>query len=176
MKSQAETAGRLSRGSTARPHKGTVVRDLELPLADGTRRLLSTARAGSNLVMIFTAGQDFTAYIASLTGKTGALKENYSRVLVIVLQEKESRSEASARQSPRLVAIDSGGQIHRMLGATDAAGSAVPTIYITDRFGEVFAAFQNPNAAALPDAEEIIRWLEFINQQCEECSPPEWPE
>jgi len=176
MQSQAETAGRLTRGNAMHPQKGTVLRDVELPLADGTRRLLSTVRDRSNLVTIFTAGQDFTAYIASFTGKTGALKENNSRVLVIVLQEKESQSEASAPQLPRLVAIDSGGQIHRMLGATDASGNPVPTIYITDRFSEVFAAFQDPNPAALPDAEEIIRWLEFINQQCEECSPPEWPE
>jgi len=63
-----------------------------------------------------------------------------------------------------------------MLGASDSAGNLLPTIYITDRFGEVFAAFRNPNPAALPGAEEIIRWLEFISQQCEECSPPEWPD
>jgi hypothetical protein len=44
------------------------------------------------------------------------------------------------------------------------------------RFGEVFAAFQGADPASLPDAQEIIRSLDFINQQCEECSPPEWPE
>lgn len=176
MKSQAEIAGRLTRGSTARPHKGTVLRDVELPLADGTRRLLSTVRDRSNLVMIFTAGQDFTACIANLTGTADALKENNSRVLVILLEGEDSTSEAQASQLPYVLASDGDGKVHRNLGATAAAGSAVPTIYITDRFGEVFADFQNPNAASLPAAEEIIRWLEFINQQCEECSPPEWPE
>src|SRR6185437_6375382 len=59
MKSQAETAGRLARGTAAHPQKGTVLRDPELLLADGTRRLLSAVRERSNLVMIFTGGHDF---------------------------------------------------------------------------------------------------------------------
>ena len=176
MKSQAEIAGRLTRGSTARPHKGTVLRDVELPLADGTRRLLPTVRDRSNLVMIFTAGQDIAGSVASLTGETNALKENNSRVLVILLEGEDSTSEAQASQLPYVLASDGDGKVHRNLGATDAAGNPLPTMYITDRFGEVFAAFQKPDLAGLPDAEEIIRWLEFINQQCEECSPPEWPE
>lgn len=173
MKSQAETAGRLARGTAAHPQKGTVLRDPELLLADGTRRLLSAVRERSNLVMIFTAGRDFARLVASLTGKRDALKENSARVLVVVLERADSASEASA---PHVLAIDSDAQVHRILGATDATRKPAPTIYITDRFGEVFAAFQNSNPAALPDAAEIIRWLEFINQQCEECSPPEWPE
>jgi peroxiredoxin len=173
MKSQAETAGRLTRGNATHPQKGTVLRDVELLLADGSRRLFSRVRDRSNLVMIFTAGQAFAGSVASLSGKTCALRENSARVLVVVLERADSASEASA---PHVLAIDSDAQVHRALGATDGAGNPVPTIYITDRFGEVFAAFQNSNPAALPDVEEIIRWLEFINQQCEECSPPEWPE
>jgi hypothetical protein len=176
MKSQAETAGRLTRGSATHPQKGTVLRDPELLLADGTRRLLSALRGHSNLVMLFSAGHDVSGCVASLAGKAHALKENNGRVLVVVLEERESSSEASAAQLPQSIAIDLGGQVHRMLGATDPAGNPVPTIYITDRFGEVFAAFHGADPASLPDAQEIICWLDFINQQCEECSPPEWPE
>lgn len=175
MKSQAETAGHLARGAAAHPQKGTVLRDPELLLADGTRRLLSAVRERSNLVMIFTTGRDF-AGLLDLTGKRDALNENNARVLVITPEEPSSKFQARPAQSSRLLALDPDGQVHRALGATDATGKPVPTIYITDRFGEVFAAFQNSNPAALPDAEEIIRWLEFINQQCEECNPPEWPE
>ena len=204
MKSQAEIAGRVSRGDTEHPHKGTVLRDPELLLADGTdrtRRLLSVLRGRSNLVMVFTAGHDLTAFTASLAGNAEALKENNARVLVITPEGDSlaSPSHGNASHAPRsraatshamaqrsagssqlsaldLIALDPGGEIHRLLGASDPAGNLVPTIYVTDRFGEVFAAFQNASPAALPSAAEIIRWLEFINQQCEECSPPEWPE
>jgi hypothetical protein len=113
--------------------------------------------------------------IASLTGNAEALKENNARVLVIAPEHTDS-IRALAPLAALVVAMDSPGQLHCTLGATDAAGNLLPTIYITDRFGEVFAALQSPEVAALPDAQELIRWLEFINQQCEECSPPEWPE
>jgi len=176
MKSQAETAGRLAGGTAAHPQKGTVLRDPELLVADGTRRLLSAVRERSNLVMIFTGGHDFAGLLARLIARTDALRENNARVLVITPEKPSSKFRARPAQSSRLLALDPDGQVHRALGATDATGKPVPTIYITDRFGEVFAAFHNLNPTALPDAGEIFRWLEFINQQCEECSPPEWPE
>ena len=171
MKFQAEIAGRLTR-----EHEGTVLRDPELLLADGTGRLLSAVRGRSNLVMIFTAGQDLTAVTASLAGNAGALEENNARVLVITPAADGETSVSNSQASSHAIALDHDGKIHRLLGASDAAGNLLPTIYITDRFGEVFAAFQNPSPTALPSAAEITRWLEFINQQCEECSPPEWPE
>ena len=176
MKSQAEIAGRLTRGNSAQPQKGTVMRDVELLLADGSRRLLSALRGRSNLVMILTAGQDLAGLVTELTAKRDALKENNARVLVITHPEPISLFEPRPAHSSHLLARDPDGQLHRMLGATDAAGNLLPTIYITDRFGEVFAAFHDPTPAALPSTEEIMQWLEFINQQCEECSPPEWPE
>lgn len=197
MKSQAEIAGHLTRGSTAHPQKGTVLRDPELLLADGAngnRRLLSSLRGRSNLVMVFTAGQDLTAFTATLAGNAAALDENNARVLVITPEADApsspnspthvavansaaaSHAASSHSTTPHVIALDPDGRIHRLLGASDSAGNLVPTIYITDRFGEVFAAFHDPNPAALPSTEEIMQWLEFINQQCEECSPPEWPE
>ena len=48
-------------------------------------------------------------------------------------------------------------------------------IYITDRFGEVFAVFRESEKQAMPSVQEILGWLSFVNSQCPECSPPEWP-
>lgn len=201
MKSQAEIAGHLTRGSAAHPQKGTVLRDPELLLADGSRRLLSAVRGRSNLLMIFTAGQDLAAFTAKLAENAGALDENNACLLLITPEAGDhsslshapasssaaasdaTTSHATTFQAPssralelQVIALDPDGEIHRLLGATDSTENLLPTIYITDRFGEVFAAFQNPSPAAFPSAAEMIRWLEFINQQCEECSPPEWPE
>jgi len=46
---------------------------------------------------------------------------------------------------------------------------------ITDRFGEVFAVYRAAEGQAMPSVREIVEWLSFINSQCPECSPPEWP-
>ena len=47
-------------------------------------------------------------------------------------------------------------------------------IYITDRFGEVFAVYRGKRET-MPSAQEIIKWLTFINIQCPECGHPECP-
>ncbi|HJT54017.1 MAG TPA: hypothetical protein VJ848_09220 [Candidatus Angelobacter sp.] len=176
MKSQAETAGRLTNSSGARPQRGTVLRDLEVSMADGTRRLLSSVRGTSSLILIFTAGQDLSIFLAALLTRKSALVQNNARVLLIASKQAQLVELSKWRDNVCLPALDQDGGLHRALGATDGQKNPVPTIYITDRFGEVFAAFRSENPTSLPDMEEIIRWLEFIEQQCEECSPPEWPE
>lgn len=176
MKSQAETAGRLTNSSAARPQRGTVLRDVEVKMAHGTRRLLSSLRGSSSLVMIFAASQNLTAFLADLCGRKSALTEHNGRVLVVAENPRQFAAQSNWQNDFCLLAIDAEGDLHRALGATDSAHIPIPTIYITDRFGEVFAAFQTTGAASFPSIDEIIRWLEFIERQCEECSPPEWPE
>jgi hypothetical protein len=44
-----------------------------------------------------------------------------------------------------------------------------------DRFGAVFAAYQSARGKKLPDIEEIVSRIDFINRQCPECGPLEWP-
>ena len=45
----------------------------------------------------------------------------------------------------------------------DAPTSAV---FITDRYGEIFFSARHPEL--IPDAREVLKWLEFINAQCPE--------
>ena len=176
MKSQAETAGRLTNSSGARPQRGTVLRDLEVSMADGTRRLLSSVRGTSSLILIFTAGQDLSAFLATLLARKSTLIQNNARVLVVAAKQMQLAELSKWQDNLCLLALDQNGELHRALGATDGQENPVPTIYITDRFGEVFAAFRSENPTSLAGMDEIIRWLEFIEQQCEECSPSEWPE
>ena len=48
-------------------------------------------------------------------------------------------------------------------------------IFVVDRWGEIFSATSIERAEDLPAEAEIRDWLEFIELQCEECFPPEWP-
>jgi peroxiredoxin len=45
----------------------------------------------------------------------------------------------------------------------DAPKSA---LFIADRYGEIFFSVRHPEP--LPDAAEVLKWLEFINLQCPE--------
>lgn len=51
-----------------------------------------------------------------------------------------------------------------------------PGFWPTDRFGEVFAAYKAGQGKSLPSVEEISGWIDFINSQCPECGPLEWPD
>ena len=167
MKSQAEIAGHLARSSSPRPQKGTVLPDVQLLMQGGSTRLLSEVRNRHNLVMVLTAGHDFNHILDLFNAVDGALNEQNTRVLIIT-------SEAAAlKDSSGELAIDPEFQIHQTLGAVGEDGKPIATIYITDRFGEVFAILRNGETRALV-WNDIIGWLEFVNQQCDECSPPEW--
>ena len=53
----------------------------------------------------------------------------------------------------------------------DPGGAAL----VTDRFGEIFLAAVTSRGDPLPCADELARTAEFVQMQCEECHPPEWP-
>jgi len=57
-----------------------------------------------------------------------------------------------------------------LAGTSDAArdvyGAPSSAIFITDRYGEIFFSARHPEP--LPDAAEVLKWLEFINSQCPE--------
>jgi peroxiredoxin len=74
------------------------------------------------------------------------------------------------------VLVDPEGRIHRFMGALNEGAGSAMAIYITDRFGEVFATFRESERQAMPGVKEILGWLAFVNSQCPECGPPEWPE
>jgi peroxiredoxin len=89
-------------------------------------------------------------------------------------------SEAGARLKEELnlpfpVLIDLDGSTHRRFGAVDKGGQPTTAVYVTDRFGEVFAAHHTSEGERLPLLSEIITTLEFVSIQCPECAQPEWP-
>jgi hypothetical protein len=50
-----------------------------------------------------------------------------------------------------------------------------PAFCVTDRWGEVFFSgyiFGEPER----QVEELLSWLDFVERQCPECFPSEWPD
>jgi hypothetical protein len=65
---------------------------------------------------------------------------------------------------------------------SDPAGEAAakqglhpPAVVVTNRFGEIWAAWAGGDGHALPDGPAIQGWLDFIELQCPECGVAEWP-
>lgn len=54
-------------------------------------------------------------------------------------------------------------------------GAFEAAIFVADRWGATFSTRSIAEAQDLPAEAEIRDWLEFIELQCEECFPSEWP-
>jgi hypothetical protein len=160
MKSQAETAARIFRTVPYSLQKGSFVPDLELVFPEGSRQLLSQFRGRSNLVIVFGANSEqMRALLAELAAQPTLIRNNESKVLVIGALKQvsaDAQSTFATAVVPNFPDMLSGAHV-----------------IITDRFGEIFVVFPN-KSPKITAADEVVRWLEFINQQCEECSPPEW--
>jgi len=176
---QAELAGGMANAPEARPGKGQLIRDFTLISTLGQPISLSDYRARSNLVLIFAGRGDRSSDIeilAEIARDYAGFLDEQAQVLAIVpcTREKAARIKAETNL-PFPLLVDEDGRIHRHTDAADNYGQPATAIYITDRFGEVFAVYRAAEGQTMPDVREIVTWLAFINSQCPECGPPEWP-
>ena len=174
---QAELAGGMANAPQARPAKGQLIRDFTLTSTLGQPISLSDYRRRSNLVLVFAGDSSPDLKIlAEIAADHARFLDQQTQVLAIMQcsQGKGARIKEQANL-PFPLLVDEDGRIHRSAGAADNYGHPAAAIYITDRFGEVFAAYRAADGQAMPEVHEIVTWLAFINSQCPECSPPEWP-
>ena len=174
---QAEIASRIFKTAETCPMKGELIRDFQLTSTDGRKVSLSDYRGRLSLLLVFADGRPRS--LEFLTGVTKAyseIRDEQAEVLAVLQGTvgKAARVKDKAKATFPVL-IDKDGRIHRLMGAQDRRGQPAMAVYITDRFGEVFAPFRESGKQAMPSAPEILEWLDFVNRQCPECSPPEWP-
>ena len=183
---QVQHAGGAWDAPQSRPVKGQLIRDFTLNSTLGQPVSLSDYRGRSNLVLVFCGDGSIPSDFGTLTEIEGTLTEiekdyptfqdEQTQVLAILQcqpQEATRIQQQSQLSFPLLVDVD--GQIHRSVGAADGRGRPVAAIYITDQFGEVFAAYRAADGETMPSVEMIVKVIRFINIQCPECGHPEWP-
>lgn len=175
--SQAEVAGGTFTPPHEFPSKGYLLRDFVLTSATGRSIRLSDYRGRLNLVLIFAGdGSGTTSLLSDVASQYPQIRNEYAEVLAVIWRTREqARNNGELMQLPYPLLIDEGGHLHHEFGAIDAQGQASAAVYITDRCGEVFGSYRKPDGQNLPTTKEILDWLEFINSQCPECEPPEWP-
>ena len=157
--------------------RGEALPGFMLPAIDGSSVSLESYRGRTNLVVVFAGDKMDESPVAVLLKELVARREEFAleaaQALVAVTSPPAAVPQRGRMAFP--VLVDEGANIHRKMGATDAAGSPAPAVFVTDRFREIFAAYLPGHGLALPGAKEILDWLVFINIQCPECGVPEWP-
>jgi peroxiredoxin len=185
---QAEVGGaaRIDPG-TGLQRPGHMIRDFELPSSTGGRVRVSSFRGRKNLLLVFPGRSDAMRAFLEDAAKRSSEFATQEAVIITVLLEARSEGDASGANhsstshaitnlDPRVVVLhDDSPSAYRLSGALDKHGESIPLLYLTDRFGEIALAYSAESHTAPPSVDEILRTLDFLNQQCPECEPPEWP-
>jgi len=174
---QAEIGGaaRVDPG-TGVQRPGYMIRDFTLRSSWGEDLRMSSFRGRTNLVLVFAGQSDaMRGFLSEMAQRSREFSEQETRVVAILVRSREVRSVPTSDDSPILELYDETMNVHLLSGATDENVCPVPLVYVTDRFGEIVATYSAPDHALPPKVDEILRTLEFVNHQCPECEPPEWP-
>lgn len=169
LQSSMSNAESNAKGSL--PQKGHRIRDYELREAEDRLFEFSGLRGKKNLLLIFAGTRDNgEQQVSKFLPFEDELLEDETKVVIVIAEGSAWITGSDAI----LVVTDKDGMAHEEVGAK--VGSRYePACYITDRFGEVFAEYRSREGTPLPPPDECLRWLDFINSQCPECEPPEWP-
>lgn len=161
------------------PGRGHLLRNFALLSAAGRQVQFADYRGRANLVLVLAGAQGSEPELGLLTelvSRQAEILEQEAQVIAVLYCAREQAQAIKSRaQLPFVMLADSEGVVHRSLGALDGNGSPRLAVYLTDRYAEVFTAWRTAYGDADPSPQEILEWLEFINRQCPECFPPEWP-
>jgi peroxiredoxin len=155
------------------PATGRLLKPFALPSTHGETAQLTDYKQRSNMVLFLhhrAACLACRSFLGRLGEHTASYAEAETVVLGISADGPESLRELARELRLRFSLLsDPAGQI-----ATQE-NLQVPALVITDRFGEVWAAWLAGDRHAFPSEPEVDDWLQFIELQCRECEAPEWP-
>ncbi len=176
---QAEIGRARVTAAESLPTRGHLMPDFTLSSSDGRQVSLYDYRGRSNLVL-FCAGRTKDCadgpLLKALAKRYGEIAETDSEV-VVVLAESPVQADGFRHKMhfPFPVLSDPDMKVHNMVGASGAQAVPAATLYITDRFLEVFAVWRTGAGERLPDISDVLSWLTYLDSQCPECTQIEWP-
>ena len=155
------------------PVSGRMLSSFTLPDCDGRAVSLWNYLQRLNVVLFFHHGANCghcRDVLHELSANAAAYRDEEAIVLAIGPDHPPlTRQLANAVACPFPLLSDPAGH------AIARQNLDVPALLVSDRFGEIWAAWDGGNQHLLPDGREIKRWLEFVELQCPECGVAEWP-
>ncbi len=155
------------------PASGRMLNAFTLPDSEGRAVSIWSYRQRLNLVLFFHHGSacsDCHEMLRELAAHASVFRDEEAAILAVGPDHPgEARHLAASLSDAFPILSDPPAE------AAARQGLGVPSLIISDRFGEIWAAWTGGGHEALPSGEEIRRWLEFVELQCPECGVAEWP-
>ncbi len=155
---------------------GRLFPDATLPVLDGDQLSLQRYRGRAPLVLLMLGAAEITGPAAALLdlldGARDAISAEGGVVLAIAAIDPETAAHGWRWPFPLL--LDHEAALHRRVGAVDAGGAPATTLFITDRFREIYADLRPDEAGWPTTGGDVLEWLTFVEIQCPECNPPEF--
>jgi hypothetical protein len=130
----------------------------------GGQHITSVAfRQRRNLLVAFFDEPEREVLLGALTRERARLREANAEVLVFL-----AYAQPATPDLPLLTFVDPGRHFWQRFGIPESA------LVFTDQFGSIRKILWLPHAHPLPEAEEVLSWLEFIDLRCHECNIPLW--
>lgn len=144
------------------PNERTIFPAFSLPDDQGRKLDVESFRQQRNLVLLFAPAisSQLENLLTGLAESASALANEDAVVLTVVHCNQMEAAGLKKRLSyPFAILADEGCQV------IDRFCGTVASIYITDRFREIFAVRHGERTFS-PD--EVLEWLAHINRQCPE--------
>lgn len=155
---------------------GVLFPDATLPLASGGTLSIDSLRVRYDLVILMLGAGVIDPAAARLLDELeqgrAAIEEEEGRVLVVRATNEHSDTNDWRWSFPLM--LDADALFHTRVGAVDSHGEATTSLYITDRYREIYAATRPSQSNWPATVDDVLQWLTFVNIQCPECNPPEW--
>lgn len=124
--------------------------------------------------------QNCSQLLRDVAGHYGDYQQLEAEVLAISTDEIDHlRRVAQDLALPFPVLSDGEGRVTELylehIPQSSAKAAFEAAIFVADRWGAIFNCTIAEKDHDLPAEAEIRKWLEFIELQCEECFPSEWP-
>ena len=150
------------------PHEHEMFPTLSLPTAEGMVDLRSYSQK-NDLLLVFldeNPATDVLRVVEDLGMRYDDIRAENGEVVAVVHAPPGEAVRLTKELRLRFpVAGDADGTVVRRFGPK---GAGEWSIYLTDRFGEIFFVWEGDGTSPPPPADEIVNRLKFIEMQCPE--------
>jgi hypothetical protein len=138
--------------------------------SNGETLRISDYRQKQNLVILLTGKTSFgllSRLVNDLSERYAEFRAEETEILVVVGGFGQPPEELGAGL-PFPVATYPESGIDGKTPATISENLNGATIYVLDRYGEVYALYQPIDLSGVPTTDDLLEWLRFIELQCPE--------